>query len=466
MKGIVTFSFALLALAETAFCQPPLRWDHVLMYEDTQGGGDSPRAICDDGNGVCALAMLLPWSDTRLVKLDAEGNVGLSYDLGFEHRNSVVSIARMSNGDFLISGDRVYDPNWSDTFIARADSVGNLLWITEITGGAEEHCAFAGETPTGYLMAGNTNGYGAGLNDWWILWFDEYGDSLSYRTYGTAGDDVLQAVVPTDDGFLLAGSIWTDVEARSEPWLIKINFDGDSVWSSVHAEEPGNSVLAAANAPGGGFALIETVHYGLHVDSLRFVRTDEFGNATGGRITSNGSWARKLKPCPDAGYTFLTGSSLVRVDDNGNLLWSTRYPMVYHTDYVRMEDNSYVTCGIHSYDFPWGQFIRSEVIRTFPEPVLADEHRLNPQPDFALTGAYPNPFNSSTRLRYRLAELGPVALDIFDITGRMVTTLMDGVQPAGDHTITFDGSRLASGLYLCRLSSREASVVEKIVLLK
>jgi hypothetical protein len=55
---------------------------------------------------------------------------------------------------------------------------------------------------------------------------------------------------------------------------------------------------------------------------------------------------------------------------------------------------------------------------------------------------------------------------VFDVLGREVATLADGVQPAGSHTVLFNGSELASGVYLCRLQAGDFSATQKMVLLK
>ncbi|MBS1262698.1 MAG: hypothetical protein MAG453_02060 [Calditrichaeota bacterium] len=65
---------------------------------------------------------------------------------------------------------------------------------------------------------------------------------------------------------------------------------------------------------------------------------------------------------------------------------------------------------------------------------------------------HPNPFNSTSSVTIRLPQAGELTADVFDVTGRRVATLADGLYPAGRHTLTFDASALASGLYFIRAS--------------
>jgi hypothetical protein len=85
---------------------------------------------------------------------------------------------------------------------------------------------------------------------------------------------------------------------------------------------------------------------------------------------------------------------------------------------------------------------------------------------FALAVASPNPFNPTTTLRFSLPEASHVTLAVFDVTGRQVAQLVNGMQDAGQHSVTFDGSNLASGVYLYRLTAGLNTATGKMVLLK
>lgn len=95
---------------------------------------------------------------------------------------------------------------------------------------------------------------------------------------------------------------------------------------------------------------------------------------------------------------------------------------------------------------------------------------LEPSP-FGLDGAYPNPFSEATSLRYRLAARGPATLEVFDLLGRRVRVLAEGVQSAGVHEVRWDGldadgRRVASGVYLVRLRTDAATATRRVSLLR
>lgn len=85
--------------------------------------------------------------------------------------------------------------------------------------------------------------------------------------------------------------------------------------------------------------------------------------------------------------------------------------------------------------------------------------------------SYPNPFNPNTTIRYSLLETGRVRLAIYDVTGRLVRTLLDGVRNAGDQRVFWDGkddrgSLVGSGVYLYQLEAGNKSLTRKMSLLR
>ena len=90
---------------------------------------------------------------------------------------------------------------------------------------------------------------------------------------------------------------------------------------------------------------------------------------------------------------------------------------------------------------------------------------------FALSQNYPNPFNPSTKISYQLPVEGLVRLEVYDIMGRTLTTLVNEEKPAGQFTATFDASKFTSGIYFYRLNviarnGKSFSQTNKMVLVK
>jgi hypothetical protein len=86
--------------------------------------------------------------------------------------------------------------------------------------------------------------------------------------------------------------------------------------------------------------------------------------------------------------------------------------------------------------------------------------------EFSLAQNYPNPFNPTTVIEFALPVASHTSLKIFDVTGRLVATLVDESLTAGVHTVGFDAAKLASGVYFYKLVAADFSQTRKMVVLK
>ena len=87
-------------------------------------------------------------------------------------------------------------------------------------------------------------------------------------------------------------------------------------------------------------------------------------------------------------------------------------------------------------------------------------------PQLEMLTAHPNPFNPSTTLSFDLPAASQVSLRVYDINGRLAAELVNGWREAGTHEVTFDASRLPSGIYLAQVSAGSFRAVHKIMLVK
>lgn len=99
--------------------------------------------------------------------------------------------------------------------------------------------------------------------------------------------------------------------------------------------------------------------------------------------------------------------------------------------------------------------------------ILSSEDQESSIPtQFSLRQNYPNPFNPSTTIEYGLPERTIVELKIFNILGKEVATLVNSTQEAGMHNVTFDASKLTSGVYLYKIKTSKFTEFKKMILLK
>ncbi|HIB31966.1 MAG TPA: T9SS type A sorting domain-containing protein, partial [Candidatus Marinimicrobia bacterium] len=103
--------------------------------------------------------------------------------------------------------------------------------------------------------------------------------------------------------------------------------------------------------------------------------------------------------------------------------------------------------------------------------LLAADDELALPMEFALQQNYPNPFNPSTQVRYALPEEAYVVLTIYDMMGRKVRTLVNGVEPAGYQSVLWNatsnlGLPVSAGVYICTIQAGDHRQNMKMILLK
>jgi hypothetical protein len=85
---------------------------------------------------------------------------------------------------------------------------------------------------------------------------------------------------------------------------------------------------------------------------------------------------------------------------------------------------------------------------------------------FTLYQNHPNPFNPSTVIGYRLSEAGQIRLAVYDLLGREVAILVDGLMPAGEHQVRFNADRLPTGMYMTVLETSQGSQSKPMMLIR
>jgi hypothetical protein len=103
-----------------------------------------------------------------------------------------------------------------------------------------------------------------------------------------------------------------------------------------------------------------------------------------------------------------------------------------------------------------------------PPDVITDlnNNKINIPKNFNLSQNYPNPFNPSTKIEFDIPITQNVELNVYNILGQKVVTLVNGEVSAGVHSVTFDASHLASGVYIYQLRGGTVSITKKMLLTK
>lgn len=172
-------------------------------------------------------------------------------------------------------------------------------------------------------------------------------------------------------------------------------------------------------------------------------------------MTATLVWQYRDTPDP-----FGTAMGFVQRMENGNTLigWGAANPTV--TEVTSRGEKVYEMTfdpGVYSYRafrYDW----QAATVTSAP--------RGGTPATYMLVQNYPNPFNPMTTIQFSIAQRSAVSLEVFNMLGQRVATLVNEERPAGSYSERFDGTRLASGVYLYRLKAGSFTTTQKMVLLR
>jgi hypothetical protein len=484
MKSICFFLLLVLLTAEWSSAQPPdSLWSRVFG-----GNGDdwcrSARQAMDGSYYLAGTTNSFGAGVTEfwLLKTDASGHALWSEAFGGIGGDEGESVYQTSDGGYILLGETSsFGAGGYDFWVVKTDVDGDSLWSRTFGGsGTDYGFAIRQTLDGGYILAGTTSSFGAGNYDFWLVKTDADGDVLWSRTFGGSGGEQCRCVQQTQDGGYVLGGWTTSFGAGNvDFWLVKTDANGDSLWSRTFGGSNPEVCNFVQQTSDGGYVLAgSTSSFGSGSYDFWLVKTDSDGDLLWSR-TFGGNSADECQSALQtseggfilAGYTNSFGAGysdfwLVKTDANGDSVWSRTFgggngDVCYSA--WQTSDGGYVLAGTTnsfgtgSYDF-W-------LVKTGPESP-AEPLSISLPSQYALHSNWPNPFNPATQITYDLKRAGYVSVQVFDILGQHVATLTDEMHSAGSHSVLFDGSNLASGIYLYRLQAGDFTATKKMVLLK
>ena len=199
-------------------------------------------------------------------------------------------------------------------------------------------------------------------------------------------------------------------------------------------------------------------------DRVLIMTFSEFGRRVeenGSEGTDHGTAAPLFLFGPGVnGGLFGDTPSLTDLDADENMKHGIDFRAVYATVLQHWFGFSAATSEAvlgHAYDL-------LAVIAEPAEPTAVEDYAVPER--FVLSPNYPNPFNPTTTIPFTLDQAAPVRLRVYDVRGRLVRTLVDGMQPGGAHAVSFDAGRLPSGTYFYRLESPEGTQTRQMMLVR
>jgi len=224
--------------------------------------------------------------DVYLIKTDPSGNLTWTKTFGGPNDDFGYSVLLTSDGGYIISGATYsFGAGSADVYIIKTDNLGDTLW-TKTFGGGLPDISYASEGiyPTsdkGYIICGETQSFGAGFNDIYLVKIDSLGNLIWSKAIGGIQDDWAYSVHQVSDGgFIIAGTTSSFGYTYSNAYFIKTDSSGNLLWSKAFGGSNYDEAGSFCETPDGGFLITGLTHsFGAGSEDLYLIKTDSNGNS-------------------------------------------------------------------------------------------------------------------------------------------------------------------------------------------
>jgi len=435
-------------------------WSKTYGELDTRQYGYSAFQASD---GCCYLA---GWFDlpgiwpppdyqSWIIKIDALGNEIWNN----KYEGSLFS-ATLSpdDGIILVGINWIETKDSNDILLQKINKEGTVEWNKMFGGETEDYgySVIEAENNT-YVFAGSTSSYGSGSYDAWLIKTDSFGNEVfgdqkilindnskiiiqnckiqNMNDYGI----IVNNASPVISNNLITGNKGGIKLSGSSTHFIVNNTIADN--DSIGIWFEGNSDVSCINNIIYGNGIYQVFLADDESDPSFYYNDIQGGLATFGTgwgVIYSGSYENNIDADPlfiDSGYEIFVNSPC------------------FNSGMPDLDENDLIEMNMPLYDIAGNQRIRLDRIDigSFETYEVGIENNNMPLIT-ELRQNYPNPFNPSTEINYSLKSEGMVTLSVFNTKGELVSSLVNGMKTAGNHSVNFNGEGLNSGIYFYKLS--------------
>jgi len=242
-------------------------------------------------------------SDVYIIKIDENGTEKWEKAIGGIDYDAATFVLENHNQTLVLGNTYSYGKeNNGDIWLICLDSNGTELWSKTYGGAKYDDARCIRETPDGgYIIAGETESYGKGLLDIWVLKTDSNGTELWNKTYGGLRDDICNDIIKTSDGKYLISGHTQSFSNSWDAWVIYIDPNGTELWNKTYGGKKDDGASSIIEINSTQYILTGyTKTYGRGQGDLWIIKISSNGaelwNKTyGGKKDDSGIWLEKTK---------------------------------------------------------------------------------------------------------------------------------------------------------------------------
>jgi len=304
-----------------------------------------------DGGYLIAGSNSVGSDNVRLVKFNPEGQEQWNQLLGLggTGEEKVEFVQQTADGGYVLIGNMdSHGAGSSDIWFMKTDSKGNMQWNNTIGGIKWDEARFVSQVPGGYIIAGRTESYGAGNLDFWLVKTDTKGEEHWNNTYGGYYNDGADSIQQTrDGGYIIAGMTQSFGAGHNDFLLVKTDSNGTEQWYRTFGGGNHEFHPSVRLSPDGGYILGGRT-WSFDDADYWIIKTDEDGNVKWDR-TFKSTGLESFQQTSDGGY-IITGDlynpPIIKTDSNGNEQWDIRMEWDRIDSVLQTGNGGYILAGI------------------------------------------------------------------------------------------------------------------------
>lgn len=248
-------------------------------------------------------------SDVWLIKTDAFGNEEWNKTFGKEYNDWGWSVHQTIDNGYVVTGIiEPYEEDVRDLWLIKTDANGNEEWNKTFGGVENDDYGYSVQQTSdgGYLILGETNSYGSGSGDVWLIKTDINGTEEWNKTFGGANHDAgISMQIEQDTGYIITGITRSFGLDDGDVWLIRTDVFGNEQWNRTFGGTSYDCGASIDITDDGDFiicAITET--YGVGEEDVWLIKTDSSGNEQWNKTFggTNEDWGYSVEQTTDGGY--------------------------------------------------------------------------------------------------------------------------------------------------------------------
>jgi predicted secreted protein len=301
---------------------------------------DESKAIIEADNGYIITGYTESFGagdrDVWVIKIDKNGNKIWDKTFGGSDWDEVKAIIKADN-EYIIAGNtESFGEGKDDAWIIKIDKNGNKIWDKTFGGRDYDYANAIIKADNGYVIAGNTESFGEGGRDVWVIKIDKNGNKIWDKTFGDNKSNWANAIIEADNGYIIAGYTESFGAGDYDAWVIKIDKNGNKIWDKTFRSSKYDGADEIIKADNGYIITGTTNSFGAGAKDAWIIKIDKNGNKIWDK-TFGGNEADEANEIIKAdngyiiaGYTESFGAGdydawVIKIDKNGNKIWDKTF---------------------------------------------------------------------------------------------------------------------------------------------